>query len=131
MLIDPQLQGIKWIKGREKNLQIVQIGQKRWLNTIVNAVQNGQVVLIENVGENLDATLDPILSRSIFKRGRSYFIKVGAEEVQYDPNFKLILQTKLSNPHYKPEIAAQCSLINFIVTEEVKHHKNKMKIKIE
>merc|ERR1712048_19619 len=33
------------------------------------------------------------------------------------PKFKLFLQTKLANPHYKPEIFAQCSLINFIVTE--------------
>ena len=32
---------------------------------------------------------------------------------------RLYLQTKLSNPHYKPEISAQCTLINFIVTEEV------------
>jgi dynein heavy chain len=37
---------------------------------------------------------------------------------RYDPNFRLYLQTKLSNPHYKPEIAAQCTLINFIVTEK-------------
>jgi ABC-type dipeptide/oligopeptide/nickel transport system ATPase component len=118
LLIDPQLQGIKWLKNREgDNLQIVQIGQKRWLNTIVQAVQNGQTVVIENVGENIDATLDPILSRSVIKRGRSYFIKVGSEEVAYDPKFRLFLQTKLSNPHYKPEVAAQCTLINFIVTE--------------
>jgi len=27
------------------------------------------------------------------------------------------LQTKLINPHYKPETAAQCTIINFIVTE--------------
>jgi len=27
------------------------------------------------------------------------------------------LQSKLSNPHYKPETAAQCTIINFIVTE--------------
>ena len=25
--------------------------------------------------------------------------------------------TKLSNPHFRPEIAAQCTIINFIVTE--------------
>jgi dynein heavy chain len=31
--------------------------------------------------------------------------------------FKLYLQTKLINPHYKPETAAQCTIINFIVTE--------------
>jgi len=33
------------------------------------------------------------------------------------PSFKLYLQTKLQNPHYKPETAAQCTIINFIVTE--------------
>ena len=33
------------------------------------------------------------------------------------PTFKLYLQTKLQNPHYKPETAAQCTIINFIVTE--------------
>lgn len=38
---------------------------------------------------------------------RSLFLKVGGEEVEYDPGFQLYLQTKLSNPHYKPEIAAQ------------------------
>jgi len=31
--------------------------------------------------------------------------------------FKLYLQTKLINPHYKPETAAQCTIVNFIVTE--------------
>lgn len=25
--------------------------------------------------------------------------------------------TKLANPHFRPEIAAQCTIINFIVTE--------------
>lgn len=37
----------------------------------------------------------------------SLFLKLGGEEVEYDPGFQLYLQTKLSNPHYKPEIAAQ------------------------
>merc|ERR1719183_1282154 len=32
--------------------------------------------------------------------------------------FQLYLQTKLSNPHYRPEISAQCTIINFIVTPE-------------
>jgi dynein heavy chain len=45
------------------------------------------------------------------------FCQVGGEEVEYDPKFRLYLQTKLSNPHYKPEIQAQCTLINFIATE--------------
>jgi hypothetical protein len=27
-------------------------------------------------------------------------------------------QTKLPNPHYKPEVAAQCTVVNFIATEK-------------
>ena len=44
-------------------------------------------------------------------------VRLGAEEVEVMPSFRLYLQTKLINPHYKPETAAQCTIINFIVTE--------------
>merc|ERR1712159_255253 len=49
--------------------------------------------------------------------GSSLYIKFGGEEMNYDPAFSLYMQTRLDNPHYKPEIAAQCTLINFIATE--------------
>ena len=37
-------------------------------------------------------------------------------QVEYNNNFKLILHTKMANPHYKPEMQAQTTLINFTVT---------------
>ena len=43
---------------------------------------------------------------------------MGDKEVHYDPRFRLILQTKLANPHYKPEMQAQTTLINFTVTKD-------------
>ena len=118
LMIDPQLQGVKWIKQRSQGLRTVAIGSRQWLTIISQAIQNGDIVLIENIGETLDAVLDPILARAFVKRGRALNIKIGDEEVEFNPKFKLYLQTKLINPHYKPEIAAQCTLINFIVTEE-------------
>ena len=39
------------------------------------------------------------------------------KEVDYDPRFRLYLQTKLSNPQYQHEVAAQTTLVNFMVTE--------------
>lgn len=46
------------------------------------------------------------------------FIKIGDKEVEYHPKFRLILHTKYFNPHYKPEMQAQCTLINFLVTRD-------------
>ena len=43
---------------------------------------------------------------------------MGDKELSLDPKFKLFLHTKLSNPHYPPEIQAECTLINFTVTEK-------------
>ena len=43
---------------------------------------------------------------------------MGDKEVEYHPNFRMIIQTKLANPHYKPEIQAQATLINFTVTRD-------------
>ncbi|KAL7489135.1 hypothetical protein ACHAW6_014715 [Cyclotella cf. meneghiniana] len=119
LLIDPQAQAIKWLKKKEEgNLDSIQLTQKNWLKVLQNAITNGRCVIIENIGSDIDATLDPVLSRSIYKKGRSLYLKVAGEEVEYDPAFQLYLQTTLSNPHYKPEIAAQCTLINFIATEK-------------
>uniref|UniRef100_A0A3B3I1V0 Dynein heavy chain ATP-binding dynein motor region domain-containing protein n=1 Tax=Oryzias latipes TaxID=8090 RepID=A0A3B3I1V0_ORYLA len=74
------------------------------------------MVLIENVGETLDPVLGPLLGRETIKKGRC--IKIGDKECEYNPSFRLILHTKLANPHYQPELQAQCTLINFTVTRD-------------
>lgn len=48
----------------------------------------------------------------------SRFIKIGDKECEYNPKFRLILHTKLANPHYQPEMQAQATLINFTVTRD-------------
>jgi dynein heavy chain len=40
------------------------------------------------------------------KKGKNYTVRLGAEDVDISTGFKLYLQTKLINPHYKPETAA-------------------------
>lgn len=73
--------------------------------------------MIEGIGELIDSLLDPLLSKQFVKKGKNLSVKIGSEDIEIMPGFKLFLQTKLINPHYKPETAAQCTIINFIVTE--------------
>ena len=122
LIIDPQLQGIKWLRGKEgakedSTLVVLQLSQNDWPRRIEGAIQNGFTVIIENITSEIDSTLDPVLSRAIYKKGRAYYLKFGGEEIEYDIHFQLYLQTSLPNPHYKPEIAAQCTIVNFTSTE--------------
>ena len=105
-------------KAPSGNLIVVQMTQKNWLRKVVGAIQNGWPCIIENLGEEIDSVLDPVLMRTVYRKGRNLFMSVGGNEVSYDENFRLYLQTKLSNPHYRPEVAAQTTLINFLVTEK-------------
>nr|XP_012153585.1 PREDICTED: dynein beta chain, ciliary-like [Megachile rotundata] len=117
LMIDPQLQGIKWIKNRYgEDLRVLRLTQPNYLNLIEISIANGGTVLIENIMESIDPILDPVIKRELIKKGTA--IKIWDKEVDYDPHFRLILQTKLANPHYKPEIQAQTTLINFTVTRD-------------
>ena len=150
LIIDPQEQGLKWLKQRhegpkpqppriqradswfnrsssslnsQKEIKrsgavIIQLTKSGWENRMIEAIEHGLTVLIENVGEEIDPVLEPILSRSIINRGRNKFIHFAGRELEYDDRFSLYLFTKLPNPHYKPEIHAQCTIVNFIATEK-------------
>ncbi|XP_066093696.1 dynein axonemal heavy chain 17 isoform X2 [Saccopteryx bilineata] len=117
LIVDAQLQGIKWIKNKYgSELKAIRLGQKSYLDIIEQAISEGDTLLIENIGETVDPVLDPLLGRNTIKKGK--FIKIGDKEVEYHPQFRLILHTKYFNPHYKPEMQAQCTLINFLVTRD-------------
>ena len=81
------------------------------------AIEAGKPVLMENLMNSIDAVIQPVYARAIIKKGKSQYLKMGDKELNLHPKFKFYMHTKLSNPHYAPEIQAECTLINFTVTE--------------
>ena len=120
LMIDPQLQGIRWIKKHEekRGLKVVRLGQKTLMTLLSTCIESGLPCMIENIQIAVDAVLNPVIGRQTIKRGRNLVVKLGDKEVDYSSKFKLYLQTKLSNPHYPPEIQAETTLVNFMVTED-------------
>lgn len=64
-------------------------------------------VLLENVGEELDPVLEPLLLRQTFKQGGALCIRLGDSTINYAPDFRFYITTKLRNPHYLPETAVK------------------------
>jgi dynein heavy chain len=92
LIIDPQLQGISWLRHKEghasRNCQIVRLGQKDMMRKLERALESGHTIIIENLGESLDAVLAPVIQRATIKRGRTLYVKVGDSEVEFHPDFR-------------------------------------------
>jgi dynein heavy chain, axonemal len=120
LMIDPQGQANKWVKNMEKesNLVVIKLTDPDFVRSLENAITFGLPVLLENVKEDLDPILDNVLQKQVFKSGGVNCIKLGDSIIEYSPNFKLYMTSKLGNPHYLPEISVKVSLLNFMITPE-------------
>ncbi|XP_019392438.1 PREDICTED: dynein heavy chain 12, axonemal [Crocodylus porosus] len=120
LIIDPQSQANKWIKNfeRENQLSVIKLTDTDYMRTLENCIQFGTPLLLENVGEELDPSLEPLLLRQTFKQGGMDCIRLGETIIEYSSDFRFFITTKLRNPHYLPELATKVSLLNFMITPE-------------
>ncbi|OAJ44270.1 hypothetical protein BDEG_27524 [Batrachochytrium dendrobatidis JEL423] len=118
LMIDPQGQANRWIRNMEgSELKVIKLSEPKFLRSLENAIRTGQAVLLEDVGEQLDPALEPLLLKQTTRQGGRVLMKLGDSFVEYDRNFKLYITTKLPNPHYLPEVCIKVTIINFIVTK--------------
>uniref|UniRef100_W5L7L2 Dynein axonemal heavy chain 12 n=1 Tax=Astyanax mexicanus TaxID=7994 RepID=W5L7L2_ASTMX len=120
LMIDPQGQANKWVKNseRENNLNVIKLTDADYMRTLENCIQFGTPLLLENVGEELDPSLEPLLLKQIFKQGGMDCIRLGESVIEFSSDFRFYITTKLRNPHYLPELATKVSLLNFMITPE-------------
>lgn len=102
--------------GKDQGMQVTKLTESNFLKVLENAIRNGQHVLMENIEEQLDPSLEPVLNKQVVKKGTGLTLRLGDQDVPYDPKFKMYMTTKLPNPHYIPEICIKTTIINFTVT---------------
>nr|XP_023021885.1 dynein heavy chain 3, axonemal-like [Leptinotarsa decemlineata] len=120
LMIDPQGQANKWVKNMEKNnrLQVIKLTDQNYIRVLENAITFGTPVLLENINEEIDAILDPVLVKTIFKSQGVWYLKLGDNVLEYSFDFRFFITTRLRNPHYLPEIAVKVTLVNFMITPQ-------------
>ncbi|XP_068576471.1 dynein axonemal heavy chain 1 [Cebidichthys violaceus] len=118
LFIDPQGQANTWIKKMEQNngLEVMKLSDWDFLRSLENAIRFGKPCLLENIGEELDPALEPVLLQQTFKQQGSTMLKLGDSVIFYHEDFKMYITTKLPNPHYSPEVSTKVTLINFTLS---------------
>ncbi|KAF4707651.1 hypothetical protein FOZ63_029670, partial [Perkinsus olseni] len=118
LCIDPQGQANKWIKNTEKdhNLVTCKFTDGDYLRRLEGCIQFGYPFLIENVLEDMDPAIEPLLLKQTFTKGGMTMMKLGDATIEYNKKFRLYLTSKLRNPHYLPEVSVKVTLLNFMIT---------------
>jgi dynein heavy chain len=121
LCIDPQLQAVSWIKRREEKevgFRVLNLneGAGVFLKPLENCIKFGKPCLFENVDEELDPTIDPILEKNFTIKAGMKLIKLGENEFEFSDDFRLYFTSKLANPRYTPEIMSKTMVINYTVT---------------
>jgi dynein heavy chain len=55
---------------KSRGLLVIKLTDSGFLRTLENAIAFGKPVLLENVPESLDASLEPLLQKQTFKQGQ-------------------------------------------------------------
>ncbi|XP_071339029.1 dynein axonemal heavy chain 10 [Trachinotus anak] len=118
LCIDPQQQALNWIKKKEENnnLKISSFNDPDFLKQLEMAIKYGFPFLFQDVDEYIDPVIDNVLEKNVKGSEGRQVIMLGDKEVDFDPNFKLYLNTKLSNPKYSPAVFGKAMVINYTVT---------------
>jgi len=87
-MIDPQGQANRWTKNVEKDnkLLVIKLTDADYMRTLENCVTFGNPLLLENIGEELDSSLEPLLLRQTFKQSQFYHLILRLENIKKHPN---------------------------------------------
>ena len=119
LLIDPQMQANNFIRNLERDNRLTCIrpeSDKGYLKTLEVAIRSGTPVLMENIGEELDPVLEPLLLKQLFRDGSGWCVLLNDTAVEYNDRFRLYITTKMPRPHYKPEVSTKVSVLAFMIT---------------
>ncbi|XP_078041170.1 dynein heavy chain 3, axonemal [Augochlora pura] len=120
LLIDPQNQANKWVKNMEKEnkLVVIKLTDPNYVKVVETCIQLGTPVLLENILEEIDAILEPVLLKNIYRERGVLYMKFGENVIEYNTDFKFYITTRLRNPHYLPEVVVKVTLLNFMITPQ-------------
>ncbi len=103
-LVDPEGQACKWLKCyyNSGNLLTLKFNSEQYIKQVEGALRLGTIVIIEDMDENLDSELDPILAHNYTEINGKRFVKMGDNLIEMHEKFRMFLICKQRNPRLLP-----------------------------
>ncbi|CAO1619917.1 unnamed protein product [Parajaminaea phylloscopi] len=118
LVIDPSGQAKSFLLQLFKERKITQtsfLDSAAFVKSLESALRFGSPMLVTDA-EHFDPILNPVLNGEFRKTGGRVLIRLGAAEIDYNPNFHLLLTTRASDVDWSPDICSRVTFCNFTTT---------------
>ena len=69
-------------------LQVTKSSDSDYIRILENCIQFGYPVLVEDIGEDIDPLLEPLLLKQTFEQDGNLCIKIGNSIIEYSSDFR-------------------------------------------
>lgn len=115
LLVDPQSQANSWIKNleRDNKIRTTKFIHPNFMAVVEECMLAGKPCLIENIDNELELSIDPILFNNTFEQNGVKYMDLGSKIIPYNDNFRLYLISNKRNPELSPAVYSKVTVINF------------------
>lgn len=117
LIVDPSEQGTTYLMNLFSNNLVIKTSflDKNFMRQLESALRFGSILIVQDV-ENADPILNPLLNKEFHKEGGRTLIRLGGQDIDFSPSFKLFLTTRDSSHQFPPDLCSRVTFVNFTMT---------------
>jgi dynein heavy chain 1 len=117
LIIDPSEQALEFILNNyaDQKIQKTSFVDDAFMKQLESSIRFGYPLLVQDV-EKYDPILNSVLNKEIHKANGRVLIRVGDQDIDFSPSFKMFMITRDSQAQFTPDLCSRVTFCNFTVT---------------
>ncbi|KAJ2764446.1 dynein heavy chain, partial [Coemansia nantahalensis] len=119
LVVDPSGAAARFIEQLEgaagRRLTVTSFLDAAFLKQLEAALRFGNAILIHDA-EHVDPILNPVLNRELRRTGGRVLVRLGTQDVDFSPAFRMYLATRDPSAVLPADLASRVTLVSFTVT---------------
>ena len=117
LVIDPSEQAHSFILKHyeDSKIQKTSFVDDAFMKQLESSIRFGYPLLVQDV-EKYDPILNSVLNKEIHKTNGRVLIRVGDQDIDFSPSFKMFMITRDSQAQFTPDLCSRVTFCNFTVT---------------
>ncbi|RKP02777.1 hypothetical protein CXG81DRAFT_10371 [Caulochytrium protostelioides] len=115
LIIDPAGQALDFLKNLYPEMTVTSFLNDAFVKVLESALRFGTPLLVQDA-EHLDPILNAVLNKELYRTGGRVLIRVGNQDIDFSPKFKLFMITRDADMSFPPDICSRTTFVNFTVS---------------